>query len=67
MKIERTELIEGVNVAYSKHKKDFYSSAKLRIDGYVIELESMHFPTIDEAVSSIKTRIVEAIDKFYQE
>lgn len=52
------------NVMVSNYKDEFYSNAELNIDGYIIKIPDVHYPTIDEAVHGIKERIIEAVLKF---
>lgn len=64
IKVNEVEFFKDVTITWSKHRQQFYSHAKLIIDNHEIEIPSMYFDTLDEAVISIKERIVEASLKF---
>lgn len=65
--ITKIELLESVDVSWSKHKKKYRSSASINIEGYKISIETKYFKTIDQAVTDIKERISNAVLKFYKE
>lgn len=66
-KAVQQDLFDTVAVSWYDHSQQFGSRAKLRIGGYLIELETEYFDTIDEAVINIKERIAEAVTKFKPE
>ena len=62
--IKPHDLLESLWVMYQKSSGKYVSSAQLNVDGYVIQIPDKSFDTLDEAVTSIKARIIEARLKF---
>ena len=62
--VQKAEIIEEISIFYMKKSRKYYSSAVVNVDGYLMQLKGQKFDTIDEAVISIKDRIVEACTKF---
>lgn len=61
------DLINSVFVRYSKSSKRFVSSAKLNVDGYILEVPEVHYKTLIGASQGLIKRITEAVLKFKPE
>lgn len=65
MEVQQENILESVSINFNKSKNQYWSSAEIRIDGYLIKIEMEYYNTIDDSVKAIKEKIVKAIDKFY--
>ncbi|QDP50396.1 MAG: hypothetical protein Unbinned5350contig1001_11 [Prokaryotic dsDNA virus sp.] len=65
MKIIKAELLESLFIAYDSSGKRWRSNAEIRIDNYVIKIETKYYDELDKAVEDIKKRVIDAIQKFY--
>ena len=66
MKLEKKQLLENVTVAYNSYKNTFDCRAEIRLDDYTVKIPTKSFHTIEEAVTDIKKRVIEAIARFYE-
>ena len=69
IKSEKAPLLENVNITFTQTagKLQWYGYGTLNVDGYKVEFKTDKKPSLDEAVTATKEKIVEASQRFTNE
>ena len=68
MEVKEQKFLQSYFVSYNEHKKElpYYGKAELAIDGFTITCKVDGFKSPEEAVEALKSKIVEAMNRFYE-
>lgn len=66
IRISNIEGLQGYMIGYHKISREHnhYCSAELMYKGYMINLDRVYYPTLDDAVQGLKDRLKKAIADF---